>query len=946
MYPVLILRAEVVSLVLLLFLFFTSRSYNIEKEKKPYRRIVLFAIIHVCFDIITVLTVNNTDTLPMWVNWVCHVIFYLSAILFSNEIASYAITVCYPIHARKFYAVGHGLALAYVIALPFLKIDYVETVGTYSSSGPAAYVGYGLAFLMFVFALTVLFVNLKTLPAALKKALIPIMILIIVMELSQIIWKSLLFTGCAVTIVTVGFFFSLENPVEVFKRKAMTDALTGVRSRSSYESDIEALDKKFQSKPGTEYIFVFCDLNDLRNVNNRYGHPEGDNYIINIASAINHCMKNASSIYRIGGDEFLVFYYRTDESVVVEEIKDLNDRCAKISEGKDYVSAVSVGYAKSSDSYKSLKDVVKTADYAMYRNKNNIKKNIASESDALGTRLNYAGLTDKIFDAMCSSNDKNYPYITNLETNVTRISPKWSEFFGLDGEFFSDFNSIWEQRIHPDYIKGYEDDIAAVINGHAKYHNFEYLAKKADGEYVPVSCHGSIYHDNGDNCSYFVGFMVNHGADDGIDPVTGLRNFDKLTSEVCTHIDDSKPFSILKFRINDFSRVNMLYGYSGGDEIVTRIAEMLSEEINGIGEVFCQTAVNFSCLFEGNDRQTVEDFYKKMSVKMAAGIQTQKGSIPLVVSGGAYLSNGEHIKVQDIRRNLVYAVEESRYSSANKLVFYNNEGKTTQADVTLLTAIHADAVGDMKYFDLRYQPIVDISSKKTVGAEALLRWIHPDYGEVLPDRFIAFLEKDPSYYRLGLEIIDKAVRDAKEFQKSIPEFRINVNITALQLQNETFADSIMEILRKYDFEPEFLALELTERCKEMDGSLLAKRIQEIRSKGITVAFDDLGTGYSTINLLMDIPIDEIKLDRMFVRDLQNRESYQLFVRSLVLENSFSEYNYKICFEGIENEEMLNFVSQFGQYLAQGYFFAKPLPYQEFVSHLAENNAPEPVNAGK
>ena len=947
MYPILILRAEVVCLVILIFLFFTARAYNIGRETRSFSRLLKFALVHVCFDIVTVLTVNHTQTVPPLVNDLCHVIFYISAILFSNEIVNYVIALCYPRYAGKCYRAGLVITALYLLSLPLLKMTYVEDLGTYSSTGPAAYAGFGIAFVFFITALIIIFSNLKRMPLSVKSALIPMMVVLLVVEFGQIIWRSLLFTGCAITIVTVGFFFSLENPVEVFKRKAMTDALTGVRSRSSYETDIEELDRKFRHRPGDDYIFVFCDINDLRGVNNRFGHSEGDNYITLIASALSRCMAHASAVYRIGGDEFLILYEKVDVATVEEEIRALQADCGRSGGGLQYAPSVSAGYARSSLSYRSLKDVVKTADYAMYQNKAAFKKKEAGSEAALGVQLNYAGLTGKTFEAMCSSNAGSYPFITNMETRVTRISPSWSEFFGLNGDFFENFIDIWKERIHPDYVEGYLEDVAAVLNGHKKYHNYEYLARRADGSYVSVSSHGSVYRDNAENGTFFTGYMINHGVEDNIDPVSGLRNFDMLTSGVCTHMDEGKPFSVLKLKLLNFGRINMLYGYSGGDKIIKKIAEILCEEMGSAGEVFCQNAVNFSGLFESTDVKVLESYYDRISSRLARGVDAGMGMIPVIVSGGALVNNGEHHKVQDMRRSLVYVLEESVYFHRNKLVIYgyHNE-KSTNADFSLLSEIHMDALSEMKYFQLQYQPIVDVASWKTVGAEALLRWIHPIHGEVAPGKFIAFLENDPCYYRLGLGILNQAVKDAVEIRKKIPAFRMNVNITALQLQNECFVDNVVGILGKYQLAPEGLCLELTERCKEMDSSFLAAKIAELRSKGIRVAFDDLGTGYSTINLLMDIPVDEIKLDRDFVRDLQNRESYRLFVRSLVLGTTSEENNYTICFEGIETEEMVNYVREYGDYLAQGYFFAKSLPIEEFVSRLDREIVKGPEGEGR
>lgn len=936
MYPVLILRAEAVCLVILIFLYYTSRDYQVDRGPKTFGRLWTFAFIHVCFDIITVFTVNNTQSVPSAVNYIYHVIFYLSAILYSNELANYVIRQCHPKNAKKFYILGLAVAGVYLCCLPLLKIEYVPDVGTYSSAGSAAIVGYSIAFVFFITALIMIFVNWSKMSRSIRRALIPLMLLLMVVEVGQAIFKSLLFTGCAITIVTVGFFFSLENPVQVFKNKAMVDALTGVHSRASYEADISKLDKKFREKPDDSYTFVFCDLNDLHNVNAQYGHAVGDEYITFVASSINRCMSKAFSVYRIGGDEFLVIYYDVPESTVIKEIENFNKSCAEESKKHAYIVSVATGYARSSENFKSLCDVVKTADYEMYLHKTAMKAQKGNGYGTVGTRLNYSGLMDKVFDAMCSSNDKHYPYITNLETNVTRISPEWKEFFGLEDEFYTDFNSVWEKRIHPDYLEGFKADIAAVMNGHKKYHNYDYYAQKADGEYVHVSCHGSKYNDAGEDVSYFCGFIENHGVKDTIDENTGLRNYDQLTARVCLLMDNLKPFSVLKVRVNNFARVNMLYGYDGGLQFIRSIKDCLCSELGERGEVFTQEMNYFSILLDTDDITVVEDYYETVSKKLTEGVAANGLSIPVQIAGGAIINHGEPLSIQTMRRNLVYVLEESMNSNRNRLVVYGGDfDRSKTSTLSILSEIHSDVITGKEYFKLRYQPVVSTVDERIIGAEALLYWRHPAYGEIPPGQFIAFLETDPCYYQLGISVIRRAVQDAKRMKELIPTFRINVNITSFQLQNDSFPDDVCGILNEFDYPARDIILELTERCKELDSAYLDKRIKNLRNRGIRVAFDDLGTGYSTINLLMNIPVDEVKLDRDFVRDLPNRSTYQLYAQALVQGASSVDREYSICFEGVENEETFNFIRKYGDFLAQGYYFTKPLLIDAFSEYVTK-----------
>ena len=196
-----------------------------------------------------------------------------------------------------------------------------------------------------------------------------------------------------------------------------------------------------------------------------------------------------------------------------------------------------------------------------------------------------------------------------------------------------------------------------------------------------------------------------------------------------------------------------------------------------------------------------------------------------------------------------------------------------------------------------------------------------------PGRFISFLENDPAYKVLGYDIIRFAVREAARIREKLPEFNINVNITATQLYEGDFSDQVTEILRQEEFPPEHLILELTERCKEMEFDVLKQRVAELRKTGIRVALDDMGTGFSTLDLLLHLPVDEIKLDMKFTSELENNANNEMFAR--VLCRMAQNNDMFICFEGVETEHMRDYLNGYGSVLLQGYYFDKPMLAEDF-----------------
>lgn len=215
---------------------------------------------------------------------------------------------------------------------------------------------------------------------------------------------------------------------------------------------MEQYDAEFLRDRTIPFTFVFIDINNLRSINGLYGHEEGDAYIGKVAALLVANLHQAEHIYRMGGDEFLAIFRKTEEKAVVRDIQRVHDACDREAEkgtwGK-YRPELAIGYAVSDTKYNNLRDVLRVADYMMYRNKTALKREVAVGTvHENGTRLNLYGLTDRVFDAMCLTSVEFYPYMTNLETGVTRIAPAMEEFFGLGSEFIQDFLSVWMDRVH------------------------------------------------------------------------------------------------------------------------------------------------------------------------------------------------------------------------------------------------------------------------------------------------------------------------------------------------------------------------------------------------------------------------------------------------------------------------------------------------------------------
>ena len=938
----LILRAEVVCLIILLFLIFISRAYRMGKDARVFNFILLFAVMHVVMDMVTLYTVNNADSVPLVLNKAAHAVFYLSAVLFSYVICLYTLHMSRPRERTSLKrAVEFLPILVYAILLctPALTIEFVQLDGTKSSTGSAPALAYVIALIYYSISLVSILIHWKKVPRGFKRIMIPTLILLFLTVFTQVQIKEFLFTDCSITAITVAFFFTLENPAAVLERKVMMDALSGLGTRSSYERDMQEYDKEFENDRNTRFIFLFMDISNLRRVNSLYGHQEGDNYISDVAVLLMNGLQHTRNIYRMGGDEFLAIYRKTEEEDVIQDVTRVQQACKKGHRWREDAPELAIGYAISDPKYNSLRDVLQVAEYMMYRNKADLKRdNAETPIELTGAHMNLSGLTDRVFDAMCLSSEEFYPYLCNMETDVTRVAPAMVEYFGLEKEFVNDFRGAWGKLIHPDDRQEFLTDLMATLEGSKRFHFCRYRVMARNGEYVEVVCRGGVYHGRDGEPDVFAGYIVNHGAAGTVDSATGLRNHHAMFSHLNEVFGNGRKGVAMRLEIRNLNRIRMLYGGEIAGSMIRNVSGEFARMVDGDGEVFSNRGANFMVVLPDYDEAMANRLYQQIRKHCKAGILTDEEVIPVDVTGGAVKMPDETLTTPSkVRQAALFAAEEAHYHSPSNLVFFGETGQGTgTSSKDLLKLIQHDCVMDRANFYLRFQPIIRAQTGELAGAEALLRWRSDEYGEVAPGRFINYLENDPAYEPLGYEIIRYAVRIAAKIRKIIPEFRINVNITAVQLLQDDFIPNVLRILNEEQYEPAGLMMELTERCKEIEFVMLNERVSELKKTGIRVALDDMGTGYSTLDLLLHLNANEIKLDMAFTKELQGMEKHEILTRTLC--TASAKYGTDICFEGVETGEMAEYLKGYGNVLLQGYYYDKPMLVEDFMGKYCRTDS--------
>lgn len=373
---ILILRSEIVCLIALLLLLWYSSRHGFYDSARRFTMLNTLAIGHVIFDIITVITVNNQDTVPPLVNRICHEIFYMFAILFCYMLVYFVLDLTYGIgKSKKIIRVLGLIPAAYLIAMSFLPIEYIKGNGTYYSFGPCVFAGYACVMILFIISMTLVMVNIKKVNSQERRTLIPAHIIMLIAMLAQIKVPELLFTGADVTLITAVVFIGIIDPVGKFKYKAYFDHMTGLRNHNCYDEDMENFGKELgRDAAGRNLIYVACDINGLKQINDEYGHAEGDEYIRHAARSLKESLAGAHAIYRTGGDEFCAIYVDCPTEQVRAEIARLrevfgsSEADAGIKAVTDRPFSISIGYV-SAQRGETISETAARADAMMMEEK-------------------------------------------------------------------------------------------------------------------------------------------------------------------------------------------------------------------------------------------------------------------------------------------------------------------------------------------------------------------------------------------------------------------------------------------------------------------------------------------------------------------------------------------------------------------------------------------------
>jgi len=395
--------------------------------------------------------------------------------------------------------------------------------------------------------------------------------------------------------------------------------------------------------------------------------------------------------------------------------------------------------------------------------------------------------------------------------------------------------------------------------------------------------------------------------------------------------------TIICVGLDRFNQINDDLGHSVGDHLLQAVAQRLVNGVTSEDYVARLGSGQFAIILPTTPHkkdavliaQTLLDQFSQ-----TFAIDDQEIFVTASIGMALYPRDGRDI--EQLLNQANKAMFQAKQQGGNCHQFYSIAlSKGTSDRVALKTSLRYAL--EREELQVYYQPQLDLETGKIIGTEALLRWKHPERGLVSPIKFIPLAEETGLILPIGEWVLKMACQQTRHWQKmGYPHLKIAVNLSGRQFQQLDLRHRLVKIFTETGLRPEYLELELTESMLVENTDVAIRRLQALKALGVEIAIDDFGTGYSSLSYLQQFPFDTLKIDRCFIRNIQDNPSQAAITQAII--EMANTLNLKLVAEGVETEAELAFVVQHHCHKMQGYLFSKPLPAKEFESLLFSEKA--------
>lgn len=440
--------------------------------------------------------------------------------------------------------------------------------------------------------------------------------------------------------------------------------------------------------------------------------------------------------------------------------------------------------------------------------------------------------------------------------------------------------------------------------------------------------------------------------------IFNLAYFDELTSlpnrqlfgrslerTIKTAKRDKQQFAILFVDLDRFKRINDTLGHSVGDELLKDVAQRLekctrasdsvsrmdSNEAGGIQLARLGGDEFVIKLYGIGSEKSVSAIASRIVAALTPPFSCEGHQFVVTPSIGIALYPQDGVTAEELLMNADSAMYRAKFAGRNNYKYYSETMRVKSLHRLDIENEIRKALDD-EQFQLYYQPKVDAESWSLVGAEALLRWHHPSRGTIEPDHFIPIAEETGLIVPIGQWVLRQACQQLKEWEKfSVGQLRVAVNVSSHQFQSDSLIDDVLGAAQSAGIDAECLELEITESVLLQDAESTLAALSRLKEAGIALSVDDFGTGYSSLSYLKRFPIDTLKIDQSFIKDLHTDPDDAAICRAILA--MAQQLGLNVVAEGVETQEQLDFLRQHKCDQIQGFLYSAPLPPTKFIMFL-------------
>jgi diguanylate cyclase (GGDEF)-like protein/PAS domain S-box-containing protein len=530
----------------------------------------------------------------------------------------------------------------------------------------------------------------------------------------------------------------------------------------------------------------------------------------------------------------------------------------------------------------------------------------------------------------------------NLRTSEIYFSVRWKEMLGYRDDEIGAEVSEWLKRIHPDD----QSQVRAALDTHLRdstpHFECEYRIQHANGTYLWVLSRGTAMRDSNGSAYRLAGSQSNitarklaeeRLAHDAVhDALTGLPNrilfLDRLQNRLeRTKRNPDEIFAVMFIDLDRFKVVNDSLGHAFGDQLLITTGWRLQQCLRPQDTVARLSGDEFAVLLDVvNNNHDIPGVAERIRAQLITTTLLGVVERSPTASIGVVMFNKNYTAAEDLLRDADLAMYHAKRLGGNQYQFFDETMHTIAVEQLQLEGELRHAVARKEWL-VYYQPIISITSGEPVGAEALVRWMHPQRGILAPGEFIQVAEDTGLIVPIGEYVLRTACQQAKAWRDAgYSTFWVSVNISARQFRNKDLIEMIARILEETGLPSGGLRLEITESVAVQNTEYTIKIMNELDAMGVYTSLDDFGTGYSSLSYLKQFPLRVLKVDQSFIQDIQHSPKNEALIKAII--GMARSLGLEVVGEGVEKAEQLQFLRTQMCDQVQGFLFSRPIPAEE------------------